>query len=35
VLKCISALESILHDMGADITSNAAIKAANEIYATA
>jgi alanine-glyoxylate transaminase/serine-glyoxylate transaminase/serine-pyruvate transaminase len=33
VLKCLSALESILHDMGADIVSNAAIKAANEVYA--
>ncbi len=35
VLKCLSALENTLHDMGADITSNAAIKAANEVYASA
>ena len=33
VLKCLSALENTLHDMGADINTSAAVKAANQVYA--
>lgn len=32
VLKCLSALENTLHDMGADINTNVAIKAASAVY---